>query len=85
MARQVQLSDEAYARLAALRKTGESFSDVVLRLPRPRKDPRTFAGLGLLERSGRATESPQGRSRTSEAGREHERSARGTSADDRER
>lgn len=52
MARQVQLADEAYARLAALRKTGESFSDVVLRLTRPRKDPRTFVGLGLLERGG---------------------------------
>ena len=54
MARQVQLADEAYARLAALRKSGESFSDVVLRLTRPRKDPRTFVGLGLLEDDARA-------------------------------
>lgn len=48
MVRQVQLSDEAYARLAALKRGGDSFSDVVLRLTRARKDPRTFAGLGLL-------------------------------------
>lgn len=36
MTKQVQLSDEAYARLAALKQPGESFSGVVLRVtPRP--------------------------------------------------
>ena len=32
MTKPVQLSDEAYARLAAQKRPGESFSDVVLRL-----------------------------------------------------
>ncbi|HLE97839.1 MAG TPA: antitoxin VapB family protein [Candidatus Thermoplasmatota archaeon] len=49
MARQVQLADEAYARLSALKRDGESFSDVVLRLTRPRKDPRGLAGARLFE------------------------------------
>jgi predicted CopG family antitoxin len=36
MTRQVQLSEDAYARLAALKRPGESFSDVVLRVaPKP--------------------------------------------------
>lgn len=34
--RTVALSDDAYARLAAMRKPGESFSDVVRRLTRGR-------------------------------------------------
>jgi predicted CopG family antitoxin len=48
MTKPVQLSDAAYARLAALKQPGESFSDVVLRtVPRPSlvealaKNPRT--------------------------------------------
>lgn len=36
LTKMVQLSEEAYARLAANKKPGESFSDVVLRVaPRP--------------------------------------------------
>jgi len=34
MTKQVQLSDDAYTRLAAEKRQGESFSDVVLRLTR---------------------------------------------------
>lgn len=36
MTKQVQFSDEAYARLAAQKLEGESFSDVVLRLTQRR-------------------------------------------------
>jgi predicted CopG family antitoxin len=43
MARVVQLSDEAYARLATQKGEGESYSDVVLRLS-GKKDPLKFVG-----------------------------------------
>ena len=43
MARVVQLSDEAYARLTAQKAGGESYSDVVLRLS-GKKDPMKFVG-----------------------------------------
>ncbi|MFQ5838319.1 MAG: antitoxin VapB family protein [Thermoplasmata archaeon] len=39
MPKTVQLSEEAYASLVALKRRGESFSDVVNRLVRARKDP----------------------------------------------
>lgn len=45
MPRTVQLSDEAYATLAALKKQGESFSDVVRRIAAERKDPRQLLKL----------------------------------------
>lgn len=47
MASTVQLSEEAYKTLTALKRKGESYSDVVLRLASERKDPRR-----LLELSG---------------------------------
>lgn len=46
MAKTVQLSEDAYASLAALKRRGESFSDVVNRLVRSQKNP-----LALLELS----------------------------------
>lgn len=48
MAKTVQLSEEAYATLAALKRAGESFSDVVRRLAAERKDPRALKNLGGL-------------------------------------
>ena len=42
----MQLSEEAYATLAAIKRPGESFSDVVLRTIRSRKDPRALDRLG---------------------------------------
>lgn len=45
MPKTVQLSEEAYASLAALKRRGESFSDVVNRLVRARKDPRALLRL----------------------------------------
>lgn len=45
MAKTVQLSDEAYGRLAALKREGESFSDVVNRLVRERKNPAALLEL----------------------------------------
>jgi predicted CopG family antitoxin len=44
--KQVQLSDAAYKLLKAHKRTGESFSDVVLRLGRPRKRLLEMAGAG---------------------------------------
>lgn len=46
MPRTVQLSEEAYATLAAIKRPGESFSDVVLRTIRSRKDPGALLRLG---------------------------------------
>jgi len=46
MPKQVQLSDEAYATLAALKRPAESFSDTVRRLAASGKD------LGALRRLG---------------------------------
>ncbi|HEV8595949.1 MAG TPA: antitoxin VapB family protein [Thermoplasmata archaeon] len=43
MAKVVQLSDEAYARLTAKKEKRESYSDVVLRLM-GEKDPMHFVG-----------------------------------------
>jgi len=43
MAKTVQLSDEAHARLAAEKRERESYSDVVLRLT-GEKDPLRFVG-----------------------------------------
>lgn len=40
----VSLSEDAYAALAALKREGESFSDVVLRLARGRRSLLEFAG-----------------------------------------
>lgn len=45
MAKSVQLSDEAYATLASLKREGESFSDVVRRLARARKEPTALLRL----------------------------------------
>ena len=45
MARTVQLSEDAYASLAALKVGNESFSDVVRRLVASRKDPRRLLDL----------------------------------------
>ena len=52
MARSVQLSEQAYATLTALKRKGESYSDVVLRMASERKDPKRL--LRLVGR-GRAT------------------------------
>ncbi len=45
MPRTVQLSEDAYASLAALKEEGESFSSVVKRLVRTRKNPRALLDL----------------------------------------
>lgn len=45
MPRTVQLSEEAYSTLAAIKRPGESFSDVVLRTIRSRKDVRALSRL----------------------------------------
>ena len=50
MPRTVQLSDDAYATLAALKQPGDSFSDTVLRLARSRKDPLALARLSARAR-----------------------------------
>lgn len=50
MPRTVQLSDEAYATLAALKRAGESFSDTVKRLAAAQKDPRALRALRALPR-----------------------------------
>lgn len=50
MPRTVQLSDEAYATLSALKRPGESFSDTVKRLAAAQKDPRALRGLRALPR-----------------------------------
>lgn len=50
MPRSVQLSDEAYATLRALKQEGESFSDVVKRLARERKNPRALLELPPLRK-----------------------------------
>lgn len=49
MSRQVQLSDEAYRLLRARKGRHESFSDVVVRLVRPKGDPRALFGLGRID------------------------------------
>ncbi|OGS50353.1 MAG: hypothetical protein A3K65_08270 [Euryarchaeota archaeon RBG_16_68_12] len=46
MPKQVQLSDEAYATLAALKKPAESFSDAVRRLAAAGKDLTALRELG---------------------------------------
>lgn len=46
----VQLSDAAYATLAALKAPGESFSDTVNRLASTVKDPRALLRLGARRR-----------------------------------
>lgn len=45
MPKTVQLSDEAYATLASMKRQGESFSEVVKRLASERKDPRRLLHL----------------------------------------
>lgn len=45
MPRSVQLSDDAYATLASLKASHESFSDVVKRLAAGRKDPLALLRL----------------------------------------
>ncbi len=46
MPKQVQLSDDAYATLATLKRPTESFSDAVRRLAASGKDLRALRGLG---------------------------------------
>ncbi len=46
MPKQVQLSEDAYRTLAALKEPGESFSDVVRRLATAGKDLGALRGLG---------------------------------------
>jgi len=46
MPKQVQLSDEAYATLAALKRPSESFSDAVRRLAASGKDLKALRRLG---------------------------------------
>ncbi len=46
MPKQVQLSDEAYATLAALKRPTESFSDTVRRLAAAGKDLNALLDLG---------------------------------------
>ena len=50
MPRTVQLSDDAYATLAALKRPGESFSDTVKRLASERKDLNALRGLRKIKR-----------------------------------
>lgn len=50
MPRTVQLSEDAYATLAALKRPGESFSDTVKRLAAAQKDPRALLALRRLKR-----------------------------------
>jgi predicted CopG family antitoxin len=50
VAKSVQLSDEAYATLKALKQPNESFSDVVKRLASGRKDPRLLKKLPALRK-----------------------------------
>lgn len=50
MPKTVQFSDEAYATLVALKRQGESFSDVVKRLAAERKDPRRLLKLTRPDR-----------------------------------
>lgn len=45
VARTVQLSEQAYAALAALKAPGESFSSEILRILSERRDPRALLRL----------------------------------------
>lgn len=45
VAKTVQLSEDAYAGLAAAKQAGESFSDTVRRLLCERRDPHRLLGL----------------------------------------
>ncbi|GEM_PF-6410805 len=51
MPKPVQLSDEAYRTLAALKRPGESFSDVVMRLASSRKNVLALRRLKDLEKT----------------------------------
>lgn len=51
MPKQVQLSDTAYAALAALKRPEESFSDLAIRLAWERKDPTALLRLPPLDPS----------------------------------
>jgi len=46
----ISLSDEAYERLASLKRKGESFTDVILRLcsKTPKKPLASFAGAWIM-------------------------------------
>ncbi|MGB9741434.1 MAG: antitoxin VapB family protein [Candidatus Bathyarchaeia archaeon] len=46
----ISLSDEAYNKLASLKKKGESFADVILRLcsEAPKKNLTSFAGAWIM-------------------------------------
>lgn len=50
MPRTVQLSDDAYATLTALKRSGESFSDTVKRLAAERKDLNALRDLRKIQR-----------------------------------
>lgn len=47
----ISLSDEAYEKLASLKRKGESFTDVILRLcsKTPRKPLASFAGSWVMD------------------------------------
>ncbi len=47
----ISLSDEAYEKLASLKREGESFTDVILRLcsKAPRKPLASFAGSWVMD------------------------------------
>lgn len=76
MTKMVQLSDEAYARLKAQKRKGESFSDVVVRITAQGASLRDLVSLGRSPEEIRAHErmvQEMDRLDRRDAGRDHGR------------